>query len=284
MAEGGFSRRGLMRGVAAGGVSLAAGVPLPLAGEPAFDFRFTDFTSWQARAPALGIASYQLTFVTARVCSHQVVSLAGVGEEIMRAVTQEAYADCMLRLGAEGFAPLPPATLQLAMLSGGTCAVPGNREERYIEARGSARFGTLAFGAAEAPLLAGLNTPLPRGDGQFAQIIAAAQALDALLIAPSLVIDFDAEPAFAVSQASRVILMTPFDGGRSATTGGMWLDREHRIAAPFARLSDGGGGGARESQSLTVDPAAWQAVVRTACEAFNTALVRELVTARAAFA
>ncbi len=224
---------------------MAVGGPLlGTEGDP-LAFRFAGFTSRQAQGPSLAIAAYQLTALGAAT---------GLGEAVIRALADGAYADLIAQLATAGFDPLPTAPVHAAIRTGPARHVPGNREEGPAGAY-------FAVGAREAPMIARLHTPLPRGDGQFAGLGAATQELDALLIAPSLVIALNsAAPGAAITAASQVVLMTPFGGGTSATGGAMRLERDHRlvpVGTPEERL-------------------------REAFAAFNRALVTELAAARAA--
>lgn len=243
MTHGTISRRGVMTGLAAGGAVLAVGGPLMGAETDPLAFRFTGFTSKQARGPSLAIASYQVTLLG-----------AGLSEEAQRALADAAHADLMEQLATAGFEPLPTAQVYSAIRAGGARQIADNREE----GAGGAYRGVAAW---EVPMIAGVHTPLPDGDGAFGTLAPAAQMLDALLISPSLVIALEGTPPHAtVTAASRVVLMTPYGGGQSATGGAMTLERDHPLSAmglPEERL-------------------------REACAAFNSALVSELTAARSA--
>jgi hypothetical protein len=234
-----------MTGLAAGGAAMAVGGPLLGTEADPLAFRFAGFTSRQAQGPSLAIAAYQLTVRG---------TAAGLGEASIRALADGAYADLMGQLAIAGFEPLPTAQVHAAIRAGGSRQILENREEGPAGAY-------LAVGARAAPMIAGLHTPLPQGDGQFAGLGAATQKLDALLIAPSLVIALNgAAPGTTVTAASQVVLMTPFGGGTSATGGAMRLERDHRL----------GPSGMPEER------------LREACAAFNRALVTELAAAQAA--
>jgi hypothetical protein len=206
-------------------------------------FCFTGFTSQQARGPSLAVAAYQVTVLG-----------AGMSEAAQRALADGAYADQVAQLAAAGFEPLPTAQVYSAIRAGGARQLADNREQGSGDAY-------LAVGAGDVPMIAGVHTPLPGGDGEFGRLAPAAQMLDALLISPSLVITLAGTPPQAtVTAASRVVLMTSFDGGIAATGGAMMLERDHSLspdAAPEVRL-------------------------REACAAFNSALVTHLIAARAA--
>lgn len=337
MGDNAFSRRAVMAGFAAGCAAVAIEMPLlAQGGASAFALRFSGYSGQQLRAPAIGIASYQLTFFTAHqstavsdieVRSRLTVTLAGVNEADMRALAEEAHADLKTRLGAAGLAPLAAETVKAAVAAGGSRFASENREIKGIGAGitigKSVRKAYAAFGAAEAPLIDGLNAVVPGnslgvigGLGKLNALSDATKKLNALLIAPSLVIDFansDAKTGsdflgrkkavatsdlgFTLVSSSKVNLMTPFSGGRFTSPGSMALTKDYRVPTPFATVAVGEGKvRALSVKSVTdsnysindtargdvveVDAAVWKGLVRDAYAAFNAALVAELVKAQ----
>lgn len=337
MKDHAFSRRAVMAGLAAGCAAIAFEMPLlAQAGAAAFPFKFSGYAGQNLRAPALGIASYQLTFFTAHQStavgsiearSRLTVTLAGVDEADMRALTEEAYADLMTRLGAAGFAPLAAADLKAAITADGTVFAPDNRDFKGIGGGitigKSVRKAYVAFGAKDAPLIDGLNSPVPGNSmgmlgafGKAGKLSGPAKRLKAVLLSPSLVIDFansdaktgsdflgrkkavaSSDLGFTVVSSSRIGLMTASADGRFTTPGGMALTKDYRVSTPFATVAVGEGKvRALSVKSVTdsnysiqdtargdvveVDLAVWKGLVRDAYQAFNAALVAELVKAK----
>lgn len=328
-----FSRRGVLAGLAAGCAAIAFEMPLlAQAGATAFPIKFSGFSGQNLQGPALGIASYQLTFFTAHqstavsdveVRSRLTVTLAGIDENDMRALAEEAHADLKARLEAAGRSPLPAETVKTAVVAGGARYAAGNQEIKGIGAGitigKSVRKAYAAFGAGEAPLIDGLNAVVPGnslgligGLGKLNTLSDATKKLNALLIAPSLVIDFansDAKTGsdflgrkkaiatsdlgFTLVSTSRVNLMTPFSGGRFTSPGSMGLTKDYRVATPFATVAVGEGkvralsvktvtdsnysvNDTARGDVVEVDPAVWKSLVRDAYRAFNAAMVAEL--------
>ncbi len=331
-----FSRRAVLAGLTASCATIAIEMPLLAQGTSAFPFKFSGFIGQQLRAPALAIPSYQLTFFTAHQStavgsmearSRLTVTLAGVDEADMRALTEEAFADFKTRLAAVGFAPLPAAEIKAAIEASGTAYAPGNRDFKGIGAGitigKSVRKAYVAYGAQEAPLIEDLNSVVPGnslsvigGLGKLNQLSGPAKKLKALLITPSLVIDFansdaktgsdflgrkkavsSSDVGFTVVSSSKAGLMTPSNDGRFTTPGGMGLTKDYRVATPFATVAVGEGkvralsvksvvdsnysiNDTVRGDVIAVDPVVWKGLVRSAYQAFNAAIVAELVKAK----
>ena len=144
----------------------------------------------------------------------------------------------------------------------------------------------------------------------------ATKKLNAVLLSPSLVIDFadsdartgrdflgrkramtSSDIGFTVAATSRVALSTAMSGGRFVTPGQMSLTKDYRVATPFATVATGEGAVRALSVAtvtdsnynvqetargdvVAVDPAAWEALVREAYRAFNAAIVAEVKKAQ----
>ena len=336
MGHSGISRRALLGGLAAGCATLALEAPLLAQADAGFAFRFRGFSGQNLRAPAFAVPSYQLTFFTAHqstavadvgVRARLTATLAGVGEAQMRALTEEAFDDFKAQLEAAGIALLPADQVRAAVLEGGSRLAADNREIKGIGAGitigRSVRKAYAAFGAAEAPMIDGLHSATPMGAGGILQsfgannrLSAATKKLKAVLISPSLVIDFADSDAstgrdflgrkramtrsdigFTVPATSRVALSTSSADGRFVTPGQMTLSRDARVDTPFATVATGEGAvralsvGAVIDSNYTieqtargdvvaVDAPAWEALVRGAFRAFNAAIVAEVKKAQ----
>lgn len=336
MGESVVSRRAVLAGFAAGCAAIAIQMPLLAQDTAAFPFKFSGFIGQQLRAPALAIPSYQLTFFTMHQStavgsiearSRLTVTLAGVDEADMRALTEEAFADLMTRLGAAGFTPLPPAEIKAAIEASGMAYAPDNRDFKGIGAGitigKSVRKAYVAYGAREAPLIEDLNALVPGnslgvigGLGKLNKLSGPSKKLKALLITPSLVIDFansdaktgsdflgrkkavsSSDVGFTVVSSSKAGLMSPSNDGRFTTPGGMNLTKDYRAATPFATVAVGEGkvralsvksvvdsnysvNDTARGDVIVVDPVVWKGLVRDAYQAFNAGIVAELVKAK----
>jgi hypothetical protein len=331
-----FSRRAVMAGFAAGCAAIAIEMPLLAQGAAAFPFKFSGFIGQQLRAPALAIPSYQLSFFTAHQStavgsiearSRLTVTLAGVDEADMKALTEEAFSDLKTQLAAAGFTPLPSAEVRAAIEVSGAAYAPGNRDFKGIGGGitigKSVRKAYVAFGAKEAPLIEDLNSVVPGnslgvigGLGKLNQLSGPAKKLKALMIAPSLVIDFansdaktgsdflgrkkaiaSSDVGFAVVSSSKVGLMTPSSDGRFTTPGSMALTKDYRVTTPFATVAVGEGkvralsvksvvdanysiNDTARGDVIEVDPVVWKGLVRDAYQAFNAGIVAQLVKSK----
>jgi hypothetical protein len=329
-----FSRRTVL--ALAAGAALTIGAPLIAQTGIAFPFKFSGFTGQQLRAPAIAVPSYQVTFFTAHqstavsdvaVRARLTATLAGVDEARMRALTEEAYADLKAQLAAAGIDLLPADKVKAAITAGGSRLAPGNAEIKGIGGGitigKSVRKVYAAFGAADAPLIEGLHSPTPMGAGGIlksfgasSNLNAATKSLNAVLIMPSLVIDFadsdaktgrdflgrkramtSSDIGFTVAGTSRVSLSTAMSGGRFVTPGMMALSKDYRSDRPFATVATGEGAVkalsvARVTDSnytihdtargdvVNIDPAAWEPLVREAYRAFNASIVAEVKKAQ----
>ena len=326
------SRRAMLAGFSAGCAAIALEIPLLAQAGGAFPFKFAGFTKQNLQGPSIALASYQLTFFTAHqstavsdvaVRSRLTATLAGIDEADMRALIEEAYADLKAKLSAAGLALLPADQVKAAVTAAGGRFAPDNRDLKGIGAGitigKSVRKAYAAFGAAEAPLIEGLNSPVPGnafgvlgGIGKLNQLSGISKQHNALVVAPSLVIDFadsdaktgsdflgrkvamtSSDVAFTVVSSSKVNLMTPFSGGKFTSPGAMSLTKDYKVATPFATVAVGEGKVRALSVKRVVDSnysvndtargdvvevnlPVWQGLVRDAYRAFNSALVAEL--------
>lgn len=330
------SRRVAFSAVLAGCAGLAFHAAGVAQGGPAYDFKFTGYSGQNLRAPAVAIPSYQLTFFTAHqstavsdvtVRSRLTATLAGVSEQQMRSLTEEAYADFKSQLAAAGFTPLPASEVQAAVVASGSKQAPDNREIKGISSGitigKSIRKAYAAFGAAEAPMIDGQHSATPPGAGGILSSFGAAnklgdatKKLNAVMLSPSLVIDFadsdakngrdflgrkramtSSDIGFTIASTSRVGLSTAMNNGRAVTPGNMLLSKDYRTDKPFATVATGEGAVRALSVAtvtdsnynvqetargdvVAVDVAAWEPLVRDAYRAFNAAIVAELKKAQ----
>jgi hypothetical protein len=154
------------------------------------------------------------------------------------------------------------------------------------------------------------------GLGKLNQLSGPAKKLKALMIAPSLVIDFansdaktgsdflgrkkaiaSSDVGFAVVSSSKVGLMTPSSDGRFTTPGSMALTKDYRVTTPFATVAVGEGkvralsvksvvdanysiNDTARGDVIEVDPVVWKGLVRDAYQAFNAGIVAQLVKSK----
>ena len=327
-----ISRRAVLAGLAAGCAALALEAPLLAQANGWFAFRFNGFSGQNLRAPAFAIPSYQVTFFTAHqstasadigVRSRLTATLTGIGDDRMRALTDAAYADLKDQFAAAGIALLPADQVRAAVAAGGSRFAPDNRDVKNIRGGisigGAVRKAYVAFGATEAPLIEGLHSATATGAGGILSRFGAqnrlgdaTKALNAVLMMPSLVIDFaDSEArsgrdflgrkraitstdlGFTVSATSRINLSTAMNNGRAVTPGNMLLTRDYRVDTPFADVGSGEtltAVGQADSSYLpeesargnliAADVPAWEGLVRDAYRAFNAAVVAEVKKAQ----
>jgi len=322
----------MLAGLAAGCALVAFEGPLRAQAATAFPFKFTGHSGQLLRAPGFAVPSYQITFFTAHqstaqadigVRSRLTATLTGIGDERMRALTDAAYADLAQQFAAAGITLLPADQVRAAVVAGGSRLAADNRDVKNIRGGisigGSVRKAYLAFGAAEAPMIEGLHQATATGAGGILsrfgaqnQLGDATKSLNAVLMMPSLVIDFADSDArsgrdflgrkramtstdlgFTVSSTSRINLSTAMNRGRAVTPGAMYLTKDYRVDTPFAAV------GTAESLSaigqadssylpdesergtlIAVDVPAWEGLVREAYRAFNAALVAEVAKAQ----
>lgn len=223
---------------------------------PAYHVNF--ITSHQATASASIMAKTRLAMV-----------LEGPTPEMMRKLTDEAYADLVAQMTAAGLSVLPAD--QAKAVAAPMEKIPDNFEKSDIKAGitigKSLKRGWVTFGATEAPALVALkhlNSPnggVVSGFGrlELGKMNKAAGAADAVAVMPSLTIDFAAMDAdtgsdflgrakasvegkvgFSVLMASPVMFQNPSKDGRFGTPGGMYPKKDVVAATKFATVEEGG--------------------------------------------
>jgi hypothetical protein len=243
-------------------------------------------------APAVGISSYQIAFITSQqgtasggvtTKSRLTTTLANVPEETMRRLADEAYADLKAQFAAAGVTLLDEKAVQDALAKTTIERQPNNAEITRIGPTITIGKGVkksyAAFGAAAAPALKGLHNPAAAGGIGAAMAIAsinklapAARANNASFISPSLVIDFGQTEAaagrdflgresasvssqlgFGVSQTSNVAIYASMNNGRGGVPGGLSLAKDVTVKTPFATVATGEGAVRALSVATVVD-------------------------------
>jgi hypothetical protein len=257
--------------------------------------------------------------ITTRVRLNAV--LGGVDETAMRRLTNEAYADFVSQLQAAGVSvtPAPQARAMASGVTpvAGNGDVKG--VGAGITIGRSVRRGYASYGADEAPMLTPFHNPTgPTGGPNLMQALGAANTIgraareaNATAIVPALTIDFINMEASRTSSSANVSSDVVFSlraasgatalGRGNAGPGymqGMRMTRDVSWTETFATVIQGGAE-VREGtmtpvpdrnyvererargDAVMADAAIWEELVRQAYRAFNTALVAEIVEARA---
>ena len=284
------------------------------------------------RRKRIAVPAYQITYIL----QQQATAVAGVGastrlntvlmgvdEPMLRKLTDEAYADLVAKFTAAGFDVVPAS--EAKAITAGVELVPGNADIQAVKAGitigKSIKSGWAAFGATDAPLIQAYHNPgSPTGApglaavGANGKIGAAAKALDAACVIPSLRIDYanlEAHGGGGMFSGGRASVGGDLQFSLRAFSGATFVVQEDRGAGygmaiylakdlvdktPFAKVDEGGAGvrgGARTSadsnyilrdhargDAVWIDPPVWEGLVRKATQTFNTALVEAAVKAR----
>jgi hypothetical protein len=308
------------------GAAQAQTFPVKLGGAP----------SQVLKGGPIAVPSYQIAFFT----QHQgtavggvltkarlTTSLAGVDEATLRKLSEEAYQDLISRLKAANIPLVPDDRLKAAMATTGVELAPGNADITRIGAGitigQSVKKAYAAFGAESAPVIAGLHNPgNPTGAPGLGAISMngklgnAAKAEKAVLVLPSLVIDFaktdakggrdfmgresagiDSSLAFTVSAVSSATLLASAGDGRFVSPGWLRMTKDLTVPTPFATVAKGEGAvralsvstvtdsnyidrDAARGDAVVVNVPVWTGLVRQAYGDFNAAMVAELRKAR----
>jgi hypothetical protein len=280
---------------------------------PAYHVNF--ITSHQATASASIMAKSRLAMV-----------LEGPTPEMMRTLTDEAYDDLVAQMTAAGLSVL--SAEQAAAIAAPMEKIPGNFEKSDIKAGitigKSLKRGWATFGASKAPALVALrhlNGPSGGMAGGFGRLELGkmnktAGAADAIVVMPSLTIDFAAMSAdtgsdflgrakataegkvgFSILMASPATFQNPAKATGYGTPGGMYPKKDIVSATQFATVEEGGAAvrvgslyPIADSNYITVqrargdavvaDPAVWEGLVRDGYKAYNAAIVKAIVDNR----
>ena len=246
--------------------------------------------------------------------------LAGIDEATMRRLTNEAYADLITRLQAANLSVVPAAQgraladgVDAVPNNGDTRGVGAG-----ITIGRSVRRGYASYGADEAPMLVPYHNPTgPTGGPNMMQAMGAANTIgraareiDAWAIIPALTIDFinmEARRTSSTANVSGEVMFSLRAASGASTAGrgnagpgymqGVRMMRDVTWTETFAETIQGGAAVREGSMTpivnenyevearargdaIVADAAAWEALVREAYQAFNTALVAEIVEAR----
>ncbi|PZQ59987.1 MAG: hypothetical protein DI570_15105 [Phenylobacterium zucineum] len=288
------------------------------------------------RGGPVAVPAYQIAFFT----QHQgtavggvltkarlTTSLAGVDEATLRKLSEEAYQDLVAKLKAANVPLLPDDRVKSAIAATGVELTPGNAEVTRIGAGitigQSVKKAYAAFGAASAPAITGLHNPgNPTGAPGLNAISmnnklgAAARAEKAVLVFPSLVLDFartdakggrdflgresagiNSDLAFTLSAVSSATVLASAGDGRFVNPGWLRMTKDLAVPTPFATVAKGEGAvralsvstvtdsnyidrDAARGDAVVVDVPVWTGLVRQAYGDFNTAVVAEIRKAR----
>lgn len=276
---------------------------------PAYHVNF--ITSHQATASASVMAKTRLAMV-----------LEGPTPEMMRTLTDEAYDDLVAQMTAAGLSVLTPE--QAAAIATPMEKIPGNFEKAEIKGGitigKSLKRGWATFGATKAPALVALRhlgsaNGMMSGFGGLAmgKMNKAAGEADAVLVMPSLSIDFAAMEAdtgsdflgrarataegkvgFSVLMASPVTFQNPAKTTGMGTPGAIYPKKDVISATKFATLEEGGAAvrvgslapiadsnylmvQRARGDAVVADVAVWEGLVRDAYKAYNAAIVKAIV-------
>lgn len=246
--------------------------------------------------------------------------LAGIDETTMRRLTNEAYADLITRLQAANLSVVPAAQARAlangveAVPNNGDARGVG----AGITIGRSVRRGYASYGADEAPMLVPYHNPTgPTGGPNMMQAMGAANTIgraareiDAWAVIPALTIDFinmDARRTSSTANVSGEMLFSLRAASGASTAGrgnagpgymqGLRMTRDVTWDDAFAQVVQGGAAVREGSMvpiinenyqvearargdAIVADVAVWEGLVRQAYQAFNTALVAEIVEAR----
>ena len=283
--------------------------------------------------PKVAIPAYQVNFIIQQQAtaaagigarSRTSTMMTGVEPALMKKLTNEAYADFRAKLTAAGV-PLVPAFVTNAAMTG-VERLPGNQDialiGRTITIGQSVNKGWATFGADEAPAVTAYHAPgSPTGISPMAMLAGpramgpAVKALDAVLVMPSLTIDFidmeakrgvdlvgrarastSAEVNFTLRQSSTANIVTQASAG-PAYPAGARMAKDVDYPGAFATFRSGGTSVSDRSSGtlydanylstpnaqgdvVVVDPSVWEGMVRKAYGDFNAALVATIVKAR----
>ena len=328
------TRRALL---AAAALALACGAAgSATAGPEAFPVKLTGFSGQNLKGGPIGVPAYQIAFFTSHqgtavggvlTKSRLTTTIAGVPEATMRRLVDEAHADLTARLTAAGLPTVNEEALRAAVAGSGVETYPNNAQVVPIGAGitigASVKKGYVAFGAGKAPAIRGLHDPgSPTGFAGMGALAvnnrlgAAAKAQKAVLVMPSVVVDFAKTDAkggrdfmgresadvssrlgFSLAGVSQASLLTASPDGRFTTPGMMRLGKDLPSATPFGHVETGAGAvralsvktvtdsnyidqEAARGDAAVIDLPVWEGLVRDAYQAFNAAVVAEFVKAR----
>ena len=268
----------------------------------------------------IAIISYSINYIVAQQATavggwgtkaRLAATLAGVEEPMMRSLANEAHADLKAQLAAAGVAVASDEEAMGVLRAAAVELIPGNRDDGGgtggITIGTSVKKAYVSFGADAAPLT---NLYQPGGKvgglgmlatmGRAGKLNRPGEAIDAVLLAPSLTLDFAEMEAhrgsrgastsgaatFVLRAQSPVNIQNPGPRGMG-TPGFMMPAKDYPSATPFAAVDTGGGsvralssGGAARGDAVIVDPKAWSALVRDAYRSYNAAIVAAIVKAR----
>jgi hypothetical protein len=271
----------------------------------------------------LAVISYSINYIIAQQATavggwgtraRVASTLAGVDESTMRALANEAHADLKAQFAAAGIPVASDAEAKGVLTQAGVELIPGNRDDGGgtggITIGTSVKKAYVSFGADAAPLtnlyqsggkVGGLGMIATMGRAN--KLNRPGEAIDAVLLSPSLTLDFAEMEAnrgsrgasaggsvvFKVRVESPVNIQNPAKMG-FGTPGMMRPDKDYASAMPFAAVDTGGadvralsnGSSAARGDAVIVDPAAWAALGRDAYRSSNAAIVAAIVKVRKA--
>ena len=273
----------------------------------------------------IAILSYSINFVTSQRASANAsmgvkaragATLAGVDQNAMRKLANEAHADLKTRLTAAGIAVVDDEAVSKAAKNAGVTLLPGNIEENRdggMVIGSGVKKAYVSVGADVAPL-----TDLYQSGGKvggFAMLATMGKSgklntpsveLGASFVSPSLTIDFadadaktsrtlagskrasvDIDTQFAIRLPSPVNVQTGAAKGLG-TPSTMMLAKDVVIdgtftgskgASTMSTAGDYGDWNPSDASNVIVDLPSWTAMVQSAYRAYNAAIVANLASA-----
>lgn len=278
----------------------------------------------------IAVPSYSINYIIAQrasasasvgVKARSTTILAGIDEAAMRGLADEAFADLKRQMQAAGLQLASDEEAAGVLRAAGAEMMAGNmdsgRDGGIVIGKGIKK-QYVAFGASAAPLTTLYQTGGKVGGfaalgkiGAVGKLNRPAEAIDAILLFPSLTVDFaesevkvgrtlaggkrasaSNEIRFSIRTESPVNLQNP--ATRGLGTPGMFRPaKDYSTDAEFALLEGESGASSREnwgslfddgmvrnSSRVVADPAKWGELVRAAYRDYNGAIVAAILQAR----
>lgn len=279
----------------------------------------------------IGIGSYAINYVVSQRAAARASigaqskleqTLVGVDEATMRRLADEAYEDLKAQMAAAGYTLVPDAETKGILQAGAVTYLPGNFADKKA---GGMAFGKkkvskgyVTVGAGAAPLTSMFGEPKAGAFAAFAalnsgvgKLYKPAEAADALLIFPTMTVDFadteartgttlaggrrasiDSEVRFIIRAESKVDTVLPMNKGYAGTAIPFWMAKDVESDKPFTfgptdrsamSSSTNVGGGVTSYQDsssgpggVRVDLPQWTALMQEAYRAYNAGIVEAL--------
>ena len=280
---------------------------------------FKGFTS-------VALPSYNFTLITANqatavgggAASRLNAVLVGVDQAEMRKMADEAHADLRAQFVAAGIPVADDATTQALVKASGVAFHPGNYEavkvQGGITVNKSLRQSWASVGPTAAPMLTAYKPDLTNTSGsnyvaqaKMSNTLAKGQPDGALLVMPTLVLDFAAMEAGASTNLRGTTATTSGKAAfaiRGVASGISYAkvynkgrvfafytrpEGDYYSKAPFATALTGAatvaptnafGDNANRGDAVVVDVPAWESLVRDAYRAYNAQIVKAALSGK----